>query len=84
MMTQCKPTVGVMGSAGTNSAATAAATRRGGRIVRSKDGHLLGVVSHAGLCCHNVDDVSASVVIPKSAGFSRVGQYFHSAVGSSD
>jgi len=50
---QCKPTVGVSGSAGTNSEATAAATRRDGRIGWSREGHLSGVVIQAGPFCHN-------------------------------
>ena len=84
-MTRCSPTAGGVGSAGTNSVATAAATRSGGRGGCWNDGHRSGVVSHSGPRCHSVDDISNCVVIPlvsRSARLSRVGQYLQVAVGS--
>ena len=45
---QCKPKLGGVRSAGTNSVATAAAKTSGGKGGGWNDGHCLGVGSHVG------------------------------------
>ena len=86
-MMRCRPNSGGAHSLGTNSDTTAAARTSGGKGDSCDDGHFCGVVSHVGSCYHNVDDISACVVIPlesRSARFCRVGQYCQVAVGSCD
>ena len=63
-MTVCNSTSGGVGSVGTNSVATAAATRSSGRGGCWNDGHWSGVVSHSGPCRHSVDEIIDCVVIP--------------------